>query len=143
MAVNIALERAPEYLWKNIEWNQVAVLTGLSVIAAFVWRWPGTPWGALQVRENGSQSVQNFMSLLWIYAVHAVCNFVLLSVLSAVASHHGASIGWKIGLGLSGIILLAVLPTYLFARRSWKLLIIDWSYYALVLSISGFWLGRG
>jgi len=144
-AVNIAIERAPAYLWSNIQWGWVLFLTFFSFILGAFWHQRFHILGRIWSHENYPQGFpeKRSMNLRLMFGSSALGHFILLTTLSAIVSRHGNSLGLTIGLGISVVFVLATMaPTYFFAGRSWKLLAVDAGFYVVLLGLAGAILGN-
>ena len=128
-------------LVSSIHWIPVIVLTLFSFVLGTIWHLPFL-FGKIWAKENNITNDQAKTNLTLTFGVTAIAHFLAISGLSAVVSGMGGLFGLRWGLFVSIIwVLPALAGTYLFAKRSLKLLAIDAGLYIVLFSVAGFILG--
>lgn len=139
-AFDTALEIMPNYLWNNIHWTLVILLSIASIALGALWHQKFHVLGQIWQSENYPNGMppKDSMNLKRMFGGTIISHFVICAILSALVSGHGTGFGLLIGLGLSiGFVITTMAPTYFFANRSSKLLAVDAGFYVVFLSLAG------
>ena len=121
----------------NIHWIPVLTMTIFSFVLGALWHQPFL-FGKTWMKENNLSNPKETLNLPVIFGTTGFVHFVALCGLNVLISDAGYFTGLVAGLIISVVFILpAFTSTYLFAGKSFSLLLIDSGFYIILFALSG------